>query len=263
VPATDPDRLRSPDVGGASRFDHHHVGDSLDVTGSSGDSGRLRADGRLAGVYEHPAPGRRFGPTLIALLVVLASVAGTMSYLVARRVIITRAGGAGPAVTTDSPDRTGTPRGGGSGQPGPTGSATPSPADTGTVCPPITEKSVVDAGLAGGLKLLMYVHVHSASATDSESEAWVCQNKDGVLVYQGHVRNGPFTAALSDNTLLLAEGLRGYVVAEGDGYLAVNPGKSGLATRTEYHVSRTELVIIHQPSGAATHYPIISVYPSA
>jgi hypothetical protein len=219
-------------------------------------------------VYEQPAASRRFGPTLIALLVVLATVAGTMGYLVARQIIIDRAGAktnvpgalgdvlpgdlkptGSPATLTGTTPVTGAPV-----------STSPSPSDSGMSCPALTEKAVREAGLAGGLTLLRYVHVDGASSRDSDAEAWVCRNKDGVLVYQGHVRSGPFNAVLSDSTLLLVKGVRGYVEPEGDGFVAVNP--SGLTKRTEYHVSRTELVVVNRPGGSTTHYPVISTYPA-
>jgi hypothetical protein len=138
-------------------------------------------------------------------------------------------------------------------------STTPSPtADPGRSCPALTEQAVRAAGQIGGLKLLLYV---SGDGVDAQAgaEAWVCQNTDGVLYYQGHRRTGPFTAATSTDTLLIGAGVRGNVVRSGTEFVATNPKDPTIPDdphHTEYHVSATAFYYVDLPQNVKVTYKI-------
>jgi hypothetical protein len=203
-------------------------------------------------VYPSSSP-RRIGPVLILVLVLLAGLAATGGYLGARRILAGQAGGATvtPPVTTPTP----TPS---------VPDVTGNPNDPGTFCPAITERAVAAAGLRGELQLLLYVEAKGTSADVVGAEAWVCQNADGVLVYQGHRKTGPFNAATSDHTLLLGTGIRGKVSRDGNGFVALNPkdpNNLNDTDHTDYHVSSTEFYYIHFPNNARTTYSIVRTVP--
>ncbi len=216
-------------------------------------------------VYEQP--GRRIGPALIAFLVVLAAAAGSVGYFGARQIIAANEplgsrtsppAGANPTQPTPGGTSTSTGNTPGNGPSSPT-RTTPAqvPPGDSTKCPDATETAVIAGGLAGGLELLLYVQVRRTGQADAE--IWVCRNTDDVLIYQGHVLSAALDVADNgQNTLLLAEGIKGSVATEGDGFLAVNP--SG-ANTTEYHVSRTRLRTILKPAGRVTDYTVVKVYP--
>ncbi len=211
-------------------------------------------------MYELPSAGRRLGPALIAVIVVLAGVAGTMGYLVARQIIAGRndgANNAGPTSPGQGPTGSGTTDPGPT-QPGPSPEVSKNPDDPGSFCPAITETAMVDAGLAGGLKLLRYVEGTRSGAAGAE--AWICQNTDGVLIYQGHRKSGPFNAANSNDTLLLARGIRGKVETEGDGFVATNPKdptNPDDPTHTQYHVGPDTFYLLEKPSDRRTEYVVV------
>jgi hypothetical protein len=187
--------------------------------------------------------GRRIGPAFVALLTVLAVVAGTGGYLAARQVLAGQpAAGPGPSGTTTSDTRSPSA----TAAPG----RSPDPGDSGTLCPELTSKAVAGKGLDGNLTLVLYIAFHPATGSGEGGELWVCRNGTGQLIYQGHVTSGPMLSADSSNTLLLADGIKGTVVASDGGFLAVNPSAD---TKTEYHVSRTQLKIV-LPSGREQLY---------
>jgi hypothetical protein len=214
-------------------------------------------------VYEEPFQSRRIGPALIAVLVVLAALAGTLGYAGMKAVL-------GPSGTPNgSPSNSSTkthdptqPSDGGTspGQPtdggSPQGSDDPNNPPT-TACPTTTLAALVAKNLGGDLKLRLYVRGSLANASDAE--VWICENADGVLVYQGHVLNGPLSVADNGlNTLLLVEGIKGSVVEEGAGFKAVNPNGR---TSTEYHVTRDQLVVVDKPSNRQRVYTVTKAYP--
>jgi len=216
-------------------------------------------------VYPQPSP-RRISPALAVVLVVLAAAGGLGGYLVTRQALADRG-----QVTANGPTGSTGPAGGsGRTTPATTGAtSTPkagtSPTSTpdATRCPALTEAAVRARGLAGDLQLLLYV---SSKGTDTltGAEAWVCQNRDGVLIYQGHVRNGPFTDVCCTNTLLLASGIKGRVVRDGDGFVATSPkdpSNPDDPTHTDYHVSRTEFFFVDLPQNVRVTYSIDRVGP--
>lgn len=191
-------------------------------------------------MYEPPAPARRVGPLLIVVLLVLAGVGGTMGYLVAHQVLENQAGVTPPAATTP-------PVGGSTTTPTKTTSASPTispdPKDDGTFCPSVTRTALTDAGLNGELTLLLYIEV---TIPRGKARAWICRNAEGTLYYQAHERSGPFDRANNgQNTILLGTGIKGDVVAQGDGYKATNPKTDG--ADTIYTITRTLFTI--EPGG--------------
>jgi hypothetical protein len=221
------------------------------------------------GVYPQPSP-RRISPALAAVLIVLAAVGGTGGYLVTRRGLADRGqisgngpagtggptGSGAPAVAPPTPRTTATTA-------TPKASPVASSAPDATSCPALTEAAVRARGLAGGLQLLLYV---SGKATDTTAgaEAWVCKNSDGLLIYQGHRRTGPFTDVCCTDTILLASGIRGRVTAVGDGFVATSPKdptNPDDPNHTDYHVSRTTFYYIDLPQSAMVSYTIDRVGP--
>jgi len=200
---------------------------------------------------------------MIALIVVLAASAGTLGYLGTRHILKAEASPPGSGTTaTPGPTatNTGAPETTGPGPTktptsGPTTSAPPPPPDS-NACPPASDRALVDKGLKGGLQLVLYVEAKRAGAADAV--VWICKNEVGTLYYQGWVKNGPFTGPTSRNTLLLGEGFRGTVVAEGAGFVATNPGRLQ-NQRTEYHVTTEELVQTDIPSGRSFKYEVTKV----
>jgi hypothetical protein len=203
---------------------------------------------------------------LAAVLVVLAAAGGVGGYLVTRQAVADRG-----QVTANGPTgSTGPTASSGPTTPATTGptqtpkaSTSPTAAPDATRCPALTEAAVRLKGLAGDLQLLLYV---SSQGTPSlaGAEAWVCKNRDGLLIYQGHVRNGPFTDVCCTNTLLLASGIKGRVVPDGAGFVATSPKDPSNADdpiHTDYHVSRTEFYFVDLPQNARTTYPIDPVGP--
>ena len=197
-------------------------------------------------MYEQPSP-RRISPALAVVLVVLAGAAGAAAFVVTRQML------AGGGTVANGPTATGTPN---------ASNASPSGPDQNT-CPALTEAAVRAKGLAGGLKLLLYV---SAKGTDTAAgaEAWVCQNTDGLLIYQGHRRTGPFTDVCCTDTILLAAGIRGRVVRDGSGFVAISPrdvSNPDDPNHTDYHVSRSEFYYVDLPQNSKVSYTIDKTGP--
>lgn len=220
-----------------------------------------------ADVYEQPLSGRRFGLSFFLVLIVLAGVAGTGAYVVTRQIV-------GNGSQNPSADATSNPTSATTeitptaattaATPGEkaTDKATPNPYDPATFCPAITEKAVRDAGLAGELRLLRYVDGQGQRIPGAE--AWICKNKDGVLIYQGHRRSGPFNAANSSDTILLATGIRGKVEQRGDEFVATSPkdvANVNDPTHADYHVSATAFFIIDVPGQHRTEYIVTRTVP--
>ena len=205
-------------------------------------------------MYEVPSP-RRVGPGLIAVLVVVAAVAGTMAYLVTRQALADRNAA---RQTTPPVGQTGGPTGPTQSLPAPppdTPTGTPTrtrgpeqsrPGD-GESCPKLTADALAAAGLNAELSLLMYVEFVTVAGP---SRAWICRNADDVLVYQGHQRSSEFDAADNGiNTILLAEGIKGTVVEIDGGYQATNRGPGGGLFR---YTATEETFTIAPPSGPET-----------
>jgi hypothetical protein len=225
-------------------------------------------------VYDQPSPsGHRFGTGLIAFLAVLAIAAGAVGYFGARSVLAanetpTAGGTNGPSNTPTTGHGGGASSGGGtatgSTQSATGGSRPATPPDQvaggdPSQCPQPTLDAVAHAGLDNSLTVLLYIRVHRDGEYDSE--IWICQNPEGLLVYQGHVLRKVLETATSDSSLLLIDGVKGTVVADPDGsYVATNPVTGGRTT--EYHVSRTALVIIDEPGDKNRQvYPVLVAKP--
>jgi hypothetical protein len=197
----------------------------------------------LRSVYEQPR-SRRLTPSLVAVLMVLAALAGGGGYLVTRQVLAAQADTAAIAPPSSTRATTST-------QPG-------TAADPGTTCPALTEAAVRAKGLAGGLKLLLYVS-SNGTASLAGAEAWVCQNSDNLLIYQGHRRTGPFTDVCCTDTILLGTGIKGRVVRDGDGFIATSPkdvSNPDDPNHTDYHVSMTQFYYVDFPQNAKVTYTI-------
>jgi hypothetical protein len=205
----------------------------------------------VCGVYDQPEP-RRVGPLLLVVLLVLGGVGGTMGYLVTRQVLANNNAAGPPGATgtrTADPGGSGsTPTGGGTS---PKASTTPGP----TTCPDVTAKAMTDAGLNGNLTVLLYVEV---TILRGPARGWICRNETGVLIYQGHELSGPLDKAFNGkNTIILAKGVSGEVVAEGDGYKATNRAADGKTT--DYIVTKNSFKIV-QSSGGTTVGEVTKFY---
>jgi hypothetical protein len=205
----------------------------------------------------YPCSGRRIGPAFVLVLIVLAAVAGTGGYVITRQIIGNRSQdpNAGP---TGNPSVATTTSGA-----NPTSEATPDHQNGQVIsCPAITEQAVLDAGLGGQLQLLRYVDGRGQGGPDAQ--AWICKDKNGVLIYQGHRKSGPFNAATSSDTILLGSGIRGKVEERGGEFVATNPKDPANIddpTRTDYHVSATAFFFVDLPSQRRTEYSIIRTEP--
>jgi hypothetical protein len=198
----------------------------------------------------------------VAAVVVLAAAAGTLGYYGARRILNDRAtASANPDQSTPATGPT-TPSDGGApttpgtepADPGLDDPTSPPPGPpTPDRCPILTQLALRARGLPSQLKLIIYIEAERRDS--SNAEVWICSNEAGTLFYQGYVKNGPFTAATSRNTLLLGEGIRGTVAVEGAGWVATNV--DGDRT-TEYHVSEEKLVQRNLPGDSVAEYTVIN-----
>jgi hypothetical protein len=187
-------------------------------------------------VYEYP-PRRRLSPILIAVLALLAGVAGTSAYVLVGQYL-----GAQPPTTS----------------PGTSGRTTPAVTSTGNIadpCPQFTVDAIRAKGKPGNLERVIYVEV--ALDGVKAAEAWICRDSDGVLYYQGHDFKGPATAATSDYTILLGVPVQGSVYQNGSTYTATNPSASG---STQYIVTRERLTLV-LPGGGRTEYTVVRTSP--
>jgi hypothetical protein len=216
----------------------------------------------------YPCSVRRIGPAFVLVLVVLAAVAGTGGYVVTRKIIgdrsVDASGGATSNATTGTSTTDNPTTGAATATPGanPTSGNPPDRNDQASSCPAITEKAVRDAGLGGELQVLRYVEGRGQGGPDAE--AWICKDKNGVLIYQGHRKSGPFNAATSSDTILLALGIRGKVEERGGEFVATSPrDPTNLndPTYTEYHVSATVFFILDLPGQRRTEYAITRTEP--
>ncbi len=190
-----------------------------------------RIDETLPGVYEYRRR-RRLSPAVIVVGIVLAAAAGTGSYLLVRRYL---------DQSTDpvaGPPRSSSP-------------AASTSSDTRDPCPAFTVEAVKAAGRPGKLERVLYVD--GSRPNTSGAEAWICQDSDGVLYYQGHNKQGPANAAVSDYTILLGTPITGSVTQNGSTYTATNPSRDGRVT--QYVVSREKLTLV-APNGAQTDYTV-------
>jgi hypothetical protein len=217
-------------------------------------------------VYEQP-PIRRISPALAVVLVLLAAVAGSAAFVVTRQIVgggpaNTAANGPSGSLSPGTATSAGTP-GAGPTTPKVTTSTTSSGPDPAAGCPAPTEAAVKAKGLPGGLKLLLYVSAGSAGSLTG-AEAWICQNSAGLLIYQGHRRTGPFTDVCCSDTILLATGIKGRVVADGATFVATSPkdvSNPDDPNHTDYHVSRTDFYYIDYPQNTRVTYTIDRVAP--
>jgi hypothetical protein len=139
-----------------------------------------------------------------------------------------------------------------------TPSPTAAPSPTGQQCPPYTVAAVRKAGGPGELSMLL--HVEGTYPGLNDAEAWICQDSDGTLYYQGHDKDGKQPDPAT-NTILIGGTVVGHVnfVPASSSYVAINPGKPGEGTTT-YRVSSTEFVVLH-PDGSTTKFTITKVVP--
>lgn len=200
-------------------------------------------------MHEQPSTSR-LSPGLIAMLVILAAVAGTMGYLVARQVLAgdatppTNAQPGGGASAAEQTPATTPDAGQSASSPAQTEGPDQSQPDDGESCPKLTKDAVTAAGLNGELTLRIYVEF---SLENGPARAWICENADGVLIYQAHERFGAFDRAdNARNTILLAKGIKGEVVAIAGGFRATNPSPDGGVTA--YTVTLTAFTL-DTPSG--------------
>jgi hypothetical protein len=221
-------------------------------------------------VYEQPH-GRRIGPALVAVLVLLAGAAGAGAYLFARQILTKQTDqvATGPSQTTqagspptsESPRATGNQTGAQTGtqtgnQPGtPIGTQPPNQPTSPDACPVASSAAVKAAGRPGNLQRVLYVEARLADTPGAE--AWICRDSDGTLYYQGHDRSGPFTASESQVTILLGTGVKGTVTAAGVGFLATNPAADG---QTQYIVNREVLTVV-TPAFGRTEYTVTRYSP--
>jgi hypothetical protein len=196
----------------------------------------VRIDETLPRVYEHPRR-RRLSPIVIAVVVILAAVAGTGSYLLVRQYL----------------DQSAEPA---AGPPRSSNPVTSTSTDTRDPCPQFTVDAVKAAGRPGKLDRILYVEV--AREGTNGAEAWICRDSDGVMYYQGHVKDAPATVADSRVTILLGAPIKGTVAANGSTYTATNPTPDGRTT--QYVVSRDALTLI-APSGTRTDYTVVRSSP--
>jgi hypothetical protein len=117
----------------------------------------------------------------------------------------------------------------------------------------LTQLALRARGLPSRLKLIIYIEAERPDS--SNAEVWICSNETGTRYYQGHLKNRPFTAATSDNTLLLGEGIRRTVAVEGAGWVATNVVDD---RTTEYHVSAEKLVQRNLPGDNVAEYTVIN-----
>jgi hypothetical protein len=212
-------------------------------------------------MHEPVSSRRRISPALVAVVVVLAGAAGTGAYLVARQVMApagTVASGPGTVRTTTA--QVVPPAGTGSAVANPVQTPIPAqtsfPPPTADACPAFTVAAVKAAGRPGALQLRLYVD-GALSGTDG-AEAWICEDSDGSLYYQGHNKTGAATNATTSNTILIGPGIRGTVVKAGTGYSAKNPSNEG---QTEYIVN-LEVLSVRLPSGDLQTYTVTRHVPN-
>jgi hypothetical protein len=207
---------------------------------------------------------RRIGPGLIAVLVLLAAGAGTGAYLLVRQLLPDprpSTVGNGPSTGAQTSPSAGpaSPRGGIS----PVAETTPAtatstfPPPTADACPAFTTAAVTAAGHPGSLKLLLYVD--GALEGTRGAEAWICQDSDGSLYYQGHNKTAPATDATTSNTILLGPGVRGTVEKAGTGYLATLTVSGEGTTR---YIVNFEVLSVRLPSGEQQTYTVTRHVPN-
>jgi hypothetical protein len=208
-------------------------------------------------MYEPASPRRRISPALIAVVLLLAGASGTGAYLVARQVIAqsdTVANGPTTTRSTSAAAPAVPPVGTSPAAANPVQTSFPPP--TADACPAFTVAAVKAAGRPGSLKLVLYVE--AALSGTGGAEAWICEDSDGSLYYQGHNKTGPATNATTGNTILVGPGVRGTVVKAGTGYSAKNPSNDGT---TEYIVN-LEVLSVRLPSGELQTYSVTRHLPN-
>ena len=68
-------------------------------------------------------------------------------------------------------------------------------------------------------ELVSLLHVRGEKSSGEQGEAWICQDSDGQLYYQGHDIDGePW--AIGRNAIVVGDGINGTVVREGSTYVA-------------------------------------------
>jgi hypothetical protein len=204
----------------------------------------------------HRRPASRATVVVLAAIgALLSGSAGTASYLGTSQYLHDQPF-ANPGPTATSTPSTTTPAATRTTPPAATSTTTP----FGEQCPSYTVKAVKEAGEPANLTMLL--HVEGTHLGRHDSEAWICQDSDGTLYYQGHDEDGnpPDPAT---NTMLLGKNVRGTVVRQGstpDGsaiYLATNPGENGEGPTT-YRVSPKQFTVLG-PDGTTIDFIITHV----
>ncbi len=87
-------------------------------------------------------------------------------------------------------------------------------------CPQATIDAVRRAGEPGDLVIVAYARgrVVQGGQIGLEGEAWICQDSDGDLYYQGHDLTGDPPGP--SNTILLGQGIDGQLAPDGSAYVA-------------------------------------------
>ena len=200
--------------------------------------------------------GRQFA-SIFALIIVVGGFAGGGAYIVTRTYLADAAdapqsngaqgnGAQGNGAQSNAAGPTSGGNQGGGAQPGPSGAS----------CPAFTATAVKNAGRTGDLKLVLYVD-GTRDGTNG-AEAWICQDSDGTLYYQGHNKDRPLTAATTDVSILIGPGVRGSVARQGSGFVATNPADGGTV---QYVVTRETLTIV-LPDGGRQEYRVVRSLPN-
>jgi hypothetical protein len=201
--------------------------------------------------------GRRFA-SIFGLMLVVGGLAGAGAYMMVRTYLQDTAAATQRNDAQTGPTGGGTQTTGGGTQPGPTGATTGATTggDPGAGCPAFTADAVRNAGRKGELQRVLYV---DATRTGTRgAEAWICQDSDGTLYYQGHDKNGALTGATTDVSILLGAGVRGTVARQGVGFVATDPANDG---NTQYIVNRETLTVV-SPSGGRQEYTVTRYLPT-
>ena len=185
--------------------------------------------------------------SIFGLMLVLGGISGAGAYLVVRTYLHDASAATQSNTAQTSPTQT-----------SPTGATTgaTTSGDPGASCPAFTADAVKATGRKGQLQRVLYVE--GTRTGTKGAEAWICQDSDGTLYYQGHAKDGAFTGATTDFSILLGPGVRGTVARQGVGFVATNPSNNGT---TQYIVTRETLTVV-LPSGDRQEYTVTRYLPT-
>ena len=197
--------------------------------------------------------------SIFGLMLVIGGIAGAGAYAVTRTYLADAQDAAqnpGRGTQPTAAATSGATQGGTQGTEGGTQGGTQPAGDPGAGCPAFTATAVRNAGRKGELQRVLYV---DGTRTGTKgAEAWICQDSDGTLYYQGHNKDGPLTGATTDFSILLGAGVRGTVARQGVGFVATNPTTDGT---TQYIVTRESLTVV-LPSGDRQEYTVTRYLPT-